>query len=125
VPVVGQVAAGQPLFAEENIVGEIFVEDRIARSGRCFALEIAGDSMVGAGINNQDFVVVRQQPVAESGDIVVALLGDEATVKRLYIRDEIIELRPENPKLRPISVGPENELRILGKVVAVRNPRGR
>lgn len=125
VPVVGRVAAGQPVFAEENIIGEIFVKDRIARSGRCFALEIAGDSMVDAGINDQDFVVVRQQPVAESGDIVVALLGDEATVKRLYIRDEIIELRPENPRLRPISVWPENELRILGKVVAVRNPRGR
>jgi repressor LexA len=122
VPIVGQVAAGQPLFAEENIIGEIFVEDRIARSGRCFALEVAGDSMVDAGINNQDFVVVRQQPVAESGDIVVALLGDEATVKRLYIRDEIIELRPENPKHQPIPVGPDNGFCILGKVVAVRRP---
>jgi len=120
VPVVGQVAAGQPIFAEENIIGEIFVEDRIAKSGRCFALEIVGDSMVDAGINDQDLIVVRQQPVAESGDIVVALLGDEATVKRLYIRDEIIELRPENPDHQPIPVGPEDELRILGKVMVVK-----
>ena len=81
--------------------------------------------MVDAGINDQDLVVVRQQPVAESGDIVVALLGDEATVKRLYIREERIELRPENPRHQPITVGPEDELRILGKVVAVRNPGGR
>ena len=122
VPIVGQVAAGQPIFAEENIIGEILVKDRIAQSGRCFALEIAGDSMVDAGINDQDFVVVRQQPVAESGDIVVALLGDEATVKRLYIRDEIIELRPENPEHQPIPIGPDDGFCILGKVVAVRRP---
>jgi repressor LexA len=125
VPVIGEVAAGQPILAQENIIGEVLVESRITRSGRLFALEINGDSMVDAGINHKDLVVVRQQPVAESGDIVVALLGDEATVKRLYIRDEIIELRPENPGHRAISVGPEDELRILGKVVAIRNPNGR
>jgi len=122
VPIVGQVAAGQPILAEENIIGEILVEDRIAQSGRCFALEIAGDSMVDAGINDQDFVVVRQQPVAESGDIVVALLGDEATVKRLYIRDEKIELRPENLKHQPIPIGPDDGFCILGKVIGVRRP---
>ena len=122
VPIVGQVAAGQPILAEENIIGEVLVESRIAGSGRCFALEVKGDSMVKAGIRERDLVVVRQQPVAENGDIVVALLEDEATVKRLYIREEKIELRPENPKHRPIPVGPDDGLRILGKVVAVRRP---
>ncbi len=122
VPIVGRVAAGQPILAAENIVGEIMVEGRITRLGRCFALEVTGDSMVDAGIREHDLVVVRQQAVAESGDIVVALLEDEATVKRLFIRDERIELRPENPKHQPIPVGPDDGLRILGKVVAVRRP---
>lgn len=125
IPIVGRVAAGRPILAVENIVGEIMVEGRIARSGRCFALEVAGDSMVNAGIRERDLVVVREQPVAENGDIVVALLEDEATVKRLFIRDEKIELRPENPKHRPIPVGPDDGLRILGKVVAVRHRQGR
>ena len=125
VPIVGRVAAGRPILAVENIVGEIMVEGRIARSGRCFALEVAGDSMVNAGIRERDLVVVREQPVAENGDIVVALLEDEATVKRLFIRDEKIELRPENPKHRPIPVGPDDGLRILGKVIAVRHRQGR
>jgi len=125
IPIVGRVAAGRSILAVENIVGEIMVEGRIARSGRCFALEVAGDSMVNAGIRERDLVVVREQPVAENGDIVVALLEDEATVKRLFIRDEKIELRPENPKHRPIPVGPDDGLRILGKVIAVRHRQGR
>ena len=120
VPVVGRVSAGQLLFSEENIIGEIMVEKKIACLGRCFALEVKGESMIDAGINDQDLVVVRQQPVAESGDIVVVLLGDEGTVKRLYIRDNKIELRSENPKYHPISIEPGDDLRILGKVVAVR-----
>jgi len=120
VPVIGQVSAGQLIFAEENIIGEIMVEKKIACRGRCFALEVKGDSMVGAGINDRDLVVVRQQPVAESGDIVVVLFGDEGTVKRLFIRDEKIELRSENPKYQPISIGPGDDLRVVGKVVAVR-----
>jgi len=122
VPIVGTVAAGQPLLAEENIVGELLVEQNMVRGGRHFALEVHGDSMVRAGIASGDYVVVRQQPVAESGDVVVALLGDEATVKRLSISAERIELRPENPRYRPIVIGPDDDLRIQGKVVAVRRP---
>ena len=118
VPIVGSVAAGQPVLAEENIIGEILVDSRAVHSGRCFALEVRGDSMIGAGIHDQDLVVVRQQPLAESGDIVVALLGEEATVKRLHIEDDRIELRPENTGHRLITVGPEDDLKILGKVVA-------
>jgi repressor LexA len=118
VPIVGNVAAGQPILAEENIVGEVLIDSRGACSGRCFALKVQGDSMIDAGIHNGGLVVVRQQPLAESGDIVVALLDGEATVKRLYIRGETIELRPENSAHRPIAVGPQDEIRILGKVVA-------
>ena len=118
VPVIGKVAAGQPILAAENVVGEILVDSRAVRSGRFFALEVQGDSMIDAGIHDGDLVVVRQQAIAENGDIVVTLLGEEATVKRLYIRDETIELRPENPGHRSVKVGPEDDLRILGKVVA-------
>jgi len=120
VPIVGNVAAGTPLLAEENRVGEVLVEGRVARSGRCFALRVTGDSMAGAGIRDHDLVIVRQQPVAESGDIVVALLGDDATVKRLFIREHQIELRPENIKYKPMPIRAEDDLRIIGKVVAVR-----
>ncbi len=123
VPIVGSVAAGQPILAEENVIGEVLVDSRAVRSGRCFALEVRGDSMIGAGIHDRDLVVVREQPVAESGDIVVALLDQEATVKRLFIRDERIELRPENPIHRPMRIGPDDGLSILGKVVAISRSR--
>lgn len=119
-PLVGMVAAGQPVLAEENILGEVLVESSLARRGRCFALRVSGDSMVNAGIRDGDIVVVRLQPVAESGDIVVALVGGEATVKRLHIRGDRIELRPENRRHRPITLGPEVEWQIIGKVLAVR-----
>ena len=121
VPIIGRVAAGEPILAEENIIGEVLVDSRAVRSGRCFALEVRGDSMIGAGIHDQDLVVVREQPVAENGDIVVALLDQEATVKRLYVEDDKIELRPDNTSYRPIRVGPEDGLRIVGKVVAKHN----
>jgi repressor LexA len=121
VPLLGTIPAGSPLLAEENILGEVMVERRLVASDRHFALRVTGDSMQGAAICDGDLVIVRQQPVAQSGDIVVAALrGDEATVKRLSIREHEIELRPENPAFQPISIGPDDDLRILGKVVAVR-----
>ena len=120
VPIIGKIAAGRPILAEENIEGEVLVDARTASRGRCFALRVAGDSMTGADIRNGDLVIVRQQSVAESGDIVAALLGDEATVKRLSIREEVIELKPENARYKPILVQPGEEIRIIGKVVAVR-----
>jgi repressor LexA len=76
--------------------------------------------MLNAGITDRDVIIVRQQPIAENGDIVVALLHDEATVKRLVIHRERIELRPENRSFQPIVIGPEDDLRILGKVVGIR-----
>ena len=119
VPIIGRVAAGQPVLAEENIIGEVLVDSRAVPSGCSFALEVHGDSMIDAGIHDRDVVVVRQQPLAESGDIVVALLDQDATVKRLFIREERIELRSENPNYQPMRIGPDDGLRILGKVVAI------
>ncbi|MBF0188470.1 MAG: transcriptional repressor LexA [Magnetococcales bacterium] len=120
VPIVGEVAAGVPILAQENRVGELQVEAHIVR-GNCFALSVQGDSMIDVQINDSDYVIVRQQPIAENGEIVVALLGDEATVKHLYIDGEQIELRPANDAYKPIEVQQDDELRILGKVVAVRH----
>lgn len=120
VPIVGQVAAGKPILAVENFIGEVWVDARVVR-GSCFALQVKGDSMIDADIHDGDFVVVRRQPVAESGDIVVAMLDDEATVKRLSITEEVIELRPANPNHAPIRIKPEDDLHILGKVLAVRS----
>jgi len=120
VPVIGRVAAGLPILADENVISEVLVDSSVVSGGRFFALAVKGDSMKGVGINEGDILIVRQQPISESGDIVVALLGGEATVKRLYIADDRIELRPENPKYMPMPIGPDDDLRIVGKVVAVR-----
>lgn len=121
VPIIGTVAAGQPILAQENIVGEVLVESSVAKSGRYFALQVQGDSMLNAGINPGDLLIVRQQPIAESGDIVVALINDEATVKRLQIHGGDVMLKPENPSYAPIIVESDADLRIAGKVVAVRS----
>ncbi len=120
IPLVGVVVAGPPLLAEENRLGEVLVERAMAKQGRCFAVRITGDSMEGAAMRDGDLAVVRQQPVAENGDIVVAIIDGEATIKRLSIRQHEIELRPENARYQPIPIGPDNEFQILGKVVAVR-----
>lgn len=120
VPLLGTIPAGSLRLAEENSLGEVMVERRLVASGRHFALRVTGDSMRDAAICDGDLVIVRRQPVAQSGDIVVALLDDEATVKRLSIREHEIELRPENPDFEPLRIGPEHELRIIGKVIAVR-----
>ncbi len=122
IPLVGTVAAGAPILTEENLLGEVLVEEDLAKGDLCFALKIQGESMHSAGIGDGDIVIVRRQPLAECGDIVVALVDGEATVKRLYLRENVIELQPDSPvkKYRPIPIGPETDLRIVGKVVAVR-----
>lgn len=122
VPIVGRVAAGMPILSAENICGEVLVEEAVVRSGIHFALEAHGRSMINAGIYPKDIVIMRQQQLAESGDIVAALLNDDATLKRLHYSAETIELRPENPKFRPIVVGPNDDLRILGKLVGIWRP---
>lgn len=117
----GEVAAGQPLLAEEQVIGEALVPADLVRGGDHFALKVKGDSMTGAGILDGDTVIVRKQQLADHGDIVVALLEDfenEATVKRLHWMNGKIELRPENKKHRPIEVKSDANFRILGVVVA-------
>ena len=125
IPLLGTVAAGSPMFAPENMLGELLVDAATVRSGRHFALTVTGQSMIDAGIRSGDLLIVRQQPLADHRDIVVALLNDEATVKRLHHRDGQIMLLPENRRFKPIPVTPEDDLRIIGKVVAVRRASGK
>ena len=112
IPIVGVVTAGFPILAQENIEGYLPWEG----DPSCFALRVRGDSMVGAGILDGDTVVVRPQPTALDGQIVVALLGDEATVKRLSLRHGDVRLLPENPAYPPLD---GREASILGVVKAV------
>ncbi len=118
VPVLGTVTAGLPILAQQEVEG--YVPYETGPSGELFALRVRGDSMVGAGILSGDIVIVRQQPDARSGDIVVALLGDEATVKRLLLKkDGGVWLLPENPAYEPID---GSECSILGLVVSLYRP---
>ncbi len=115
-PVVGKVTAGQPILAQENIEDVFPIPIDFVGNKDSFILVVKGDSMINAGIYSQDYVIVSQQPYANNGDIVVALLGDEATVKRFYKENGHFRLQPENQLYEPIIV---EELKILGKVVGV------
>jgi len=117
IPLLGRVQAGQLTTAVEDVEGYIPVQTR--GSGELFALTVRGESMTGAGIMPGDIAVVRHQPTADPGDIVVALVGDEATVKRLRFNKGTIELHPDNPDFQPIIPDP-SELVILGKVIEIR-----
>ena len=119
IPLVGRVAAGAPVLAEENIEGRLAVDEMISRNEDCFALRVNGDSMKNAGIVDGDIVIVNPQPEARSGDIVVALLDDEATVKTYVSRNGVTILRPENPDYEDISLGNREDVRVLGKVVGL------
>lgn len=118
VPILGRVQAGQLSTAVEDLEGYVPVTSRLT-SDELFALRIRGESMTGAGILPGDLVIVRWQKTASDGDIVVALVEDEATVKRLRIRKGRYELHPENPAFEPI-IPPPGELRLLGKVIELR-----
>ncbi len=115
-PVVGKVTAGLPILAEENIEDTFPVPIDFVGNSEAFMLIVKGDSMINAGIFDGDFVIVRKQSVARNGDIVVALLNDEATVKTFYKEKDYFRLQPENPYLMPIIA---KELSILGKVIGV------
>lgn len=120
VPVVGRVAAGPAILAEQNIEDHIAVDPGFVRGpGVLFALKVRGDSMTGADIQDGDYLIVRKQPVADSGDVVVALMGEEGTVKRLKISGDRIELVPENPRYKPIVVERGDEFQVVGKALAV------
>jgi len=116
IPLVGQVTAGAPVFAEENIENYLALPEEIVKGDSVFLLRVKGDSMKNAGILHGDLVVVRQQPSAENGEIVVALLGDEATVKRFYLETGYVRLQPENPDYEPLIA---SDVRLLGKVIGL------
>ena len=118
IPIFGRVAAGTPLLASQNIEGTLPIPTRMVNNHECFALRIIGSSMIGAGILEGDFVIVRRQANADPGDIVVALVEDEATVKRFYIDGEQIRLQPENPAIEPVIFN-VNDVMILGKVIGL------
>ncbi len=115
-PLVGNVAAGEPIFAEENITDVLTLPTDIVGDSAGFLLSVRGESMIEAGIYSGDYVVVREQPVANNGDIVVALIEDGATVKTFYREKDHIRLQPENSSMEPIIT---RDCTIVGKVVAV------
>lgn len=115
-PLVGNVAAGTPLLAEENITDSIALPTEIVGDAASFLLSVHGESMIEAGINDGDYIVVKEQPTASNGDIVVALVDDGATVKRFYKEADHIRLQPENSSMDPIIVP---DCTIVGKVVAL------
>ncbi len=120
-PLLGQIAAGGPLRAEENVEDYVSLPEQLVRGGADFLLRVKGDSMIEAGILDGDLVVVRRSDTATNGDIVVALAGDdeaadEATVKRFFREDGRVRLQPENAALEPIYA---QHVQVLGKVVGV------
>jgi repressor LexA len=119
IPVLGRVAAGQPILAEENWDGSLTLQESFGDTSELFALRVRGDSMIDAGILEGDHVIVKRQPEARTGEIVVALLEDEATVKYYRPQRGRIELVAANAKYRPIVVEPGQNMQILGVVRVV------
>jgi repressor LexA len=122
IPILGRIAAGSPIFAVEQHEGVIPVRPEwlAARGGDVFALRVSGDSMIEAHIADGDLVLVRKQTSAVTGDIVAALVDQEATVKRFTIEGGTVVLKPEHPTMKPIVVDPQRaEFRILGKVIGL------
>lgn len=116
VPIVGRVTAGQPILAQENIEDSFPVPADLVNSDTVFMLKVKGESMIEAGIMDGDLILVRQQNTARNGEIVVALIGDEATVKRFFREKTLIRLQPENSTMEPIY---SQDVSVLGKVIGV------
>ena len=116
IPLLGKVAAGTPILAEENADGFVTLPDDVVGRGEHFVLEIRGESMISAGIMNGDFVVIKRQQTAQNGDIIIAMLDGEATCKRYFKVPDRFRLQPENPRMRPIYT---KKVDIVGRVVAV------
>jgi repressor LexA len=120
IPIVGRVTAGEPILAVENIEGYIQLDRSLVSSGDVFLLRVQGDSMIDAHIQDGDFALVKPQPNAEDGEIVVALIEDEATIKRIFKRRDLIRLEPANPKMESIIVRKgEKKVTVVGKVVGI------
>jgi repressor LexA len=123
VPVIGKVAAGAPILAQENVTDHVRIDSFLLGDAakKVFALKVTGDSMVGDGILDGDYIFVRKQLQASSGEIVVALIEEEATVKRYFPEGDRVRFQPSNPRLKPIYVSREEfrETQIIGVVVGV------
>jgi repressor LexA len=119
IPVVGRIAAGEPLLAQENISERVTLDPSFLKGDGNFLLEVQGESMIGAHICPGDLIVVRPQDDAINGDIVVAMIDDEATVKRFEKKGDKISLVPENPTMSPILVRDPKALKVIGKVVGL------
>lgn len=119
-PLLGQIAAGAPILAEQNVEDLIAVPSEMVKSiSNAYLLRVRGDSMSGEGINPRDLVVVKPQETANHGDLVAVLLGDEATVKRIHYEKGGIRLMASNPAYDPIEVTPEDNPKILGRIVGL------
>lgn len=116
VPIIGEVAAGEPIFAEQNIAGYFPLLPEDMPSGEAFMLEVNGESMINVGIYDGDKILVRKQNTAQNGDIIVALVEDSATVKTFYKEDGYYRLQPENDSMEPIIV---EQVEILGKLAGL------
>jgi len=116
VPVVGRVTAGIPITAVENVDDHFPIPSALASEDECFMLKVVGDSMIDAGIHHNDLVLVRKQPDADNGDIVVAMIDDSATVKTFYREGRNIRLQPESPLFDPIV---SDEVIVFGKVIGL------
>ncbi|AFM41809.1 SOS regulatory protein LexA [Desulfosporosinus acidiphilus SJ4] len=116
IPIIGRVTAGQPILAVENMEGTFPLPADLVRQDNVFMLRVQGDSMIEAGILDGDLIIVHQQNEARNGEIVVALIGDEATVKRFFKERTLIRLQPENSAMEPIY---SQDVSILGKVMGV------
>ncbi len=120
VPIIGRVAAGEPILATENIEGSLAVSQEFLPPGEMFALRVRGDSMRDAGIFDNDYVIARHQPYADRGDIVVAVIDDEATVKKYHPRGKWVRLLPENNTYDPIVIDATYPgFRLAGKVIGL------
>lgn len=120
VPLVGRVAAGSPILAEENIEGSIVLDSAFIKRGEdSFALKVKGDSMINAGIFESDIVIVSSNRDIHNGDVVVAMLDNEATVKTYEIKNNKIRLLPQNEKYSPIEIESSREFKLIGKVIGV------
>ena len=115
IPLIGTIAAGEPVLAVENIEEYI---DLAECTNADFCLRVTGDSMIGVGIRHGDVVFIRQQPEVEDGEIAAVLIDDEATLKKVYKFGEVVQLRAENPKYEPIVLNGDRHARILGKAVS-------
>jgi len=120
IPIVGRVRAGEPILAIENIEGYINLDRSLVSSEDVFLLRVHGESMIDAHIQDGDFALVKPQPSAENGEIIVALIDDEATIKRIFKKRDLIRLEPANPKMEPIVVKKgDKKVSIVGKVVGI------